>query len=1185
MHKLAKILIFVFICLLGDEGNANEFPLKSESSVIMRIDTATQLADFNNNGIPDIFEDFDGRGMPTVFRDFNGSGIPDFLEDFNGDGQPDALKTFSNTGIPIGLKDFTGNGIPDAFDYLNAIGIPRAFFDSNGDGIPDGFVDNNMNGISDAFEVFSVSSNPLITLDLNNNLVPDIFETGGSSVPFDSQAGTFGAMSVRVYEAANPSSIIRSDRIYFSGEFVIDWTDFLASSEEVGGVVFRVTGSPNSLVDFQHFDGFVDREVDSSLNISLSENGAHYIHLVPVLLTDASIDTSRKTVVRILRDSRAPFLRSPTHPRSDRSYLAQNINIEWLPFHLDSNSVLRYYFIWGDDPDAVPDKSSPSTTNLNRAFLFQPLGEYFFHLRAEDLSGNLSEVSRLKVMVGEPEFFTLSTSYVGQGRISPENVDIWRGEEASIQVVPADGFVIADLILNGDSIGIQAQVTIVDRGYDQHLKAVFERSRYLFELLVGQNGNVSPQVETVEHGADVTFTITPNTGYRVAEVLVDGVSVGAVESYTFENVTAPHTLSASFARRSYTINTTVRGNGTISRQNPSVLHGDNLTITFTAASGHEIDDVLVNGTSAGAKTSHTFSNVTSNQSLEVVFGQQRPPVAAVAANDIFLVQAGDFVTLDAGPSSDPRGGALLYYWREMQNNPVVGLISNRRQAQVQVRPWWPGVYHFELVVENSQGLQSAPLPVTVRVPGFVGKIFVSQTQRRALVSNATVTVDGQSVIATSNDDGEFVLPARDTWGVLTYRVSREGYLNFSQSGVPVVYSARPVEINLQAQSGNRWTGKIVDAVTQQGVSSATLDVMPGSGYTTLTQGGTGASRGDFNLENPPYGQHQVVISHPNYQPMVFNIRFPDQLSGRVIEIMPVTQQISRKLHGYVYAVGTSLPVGGVRIELEGVRDFNNQRLITTSRSDGYYEITGVPVGQYRLVATVNYDQRPDMTFKPYVSTITVLPGTDHEHNISMAGGVFGFYGSVVDANGRPIFGAQLVFDGVGDLIPGDHFAPMSTGTGDFLAPMSTGSDSRYRRPVLSSSSDETGFFSLQLPEGVRRIRVEAPGFATRWVEVPIEGHFRQNIVVSTASSAGAFHWSHSEFVADNERWNAIWGQFQLYDAPYIFSHHWRAWIYPHGESEQTGYYFHDMATGDWCWTTHAIYPHFYNFSQREWQSK
>jgi DMSO/TMAO reductase YedYZ molybdopterin-dependent catalytic subunit len=63
----------------------------------------------------------------------------------------------------------------------------------------------------------------------------------------------------------------------------------------------------------------------------------------------------------------------------------------------------------------------------------------------------------------------------------------------------------------------------------------------------GSNGTIDPCGEVeVSNGSSQTFTITPETGYRVEDVLVDGVSVGAVTSYTFENVTQDHTISASF---------------------------------------------------------------------------------------------------------------------------------------------------------------------------------------------------------------------------------------------------------------------------------------------------------------------------------------------------------------------------------------------------------------------------------------------------------------------------------------------------------------------------------------------------------------------------------------------------------------------------------------------------------------
>ena len=47
-------------------------------------------------------------------------------------------------------------------------------------------------------------------------------------------------------------------------------------------------------------------------------------------------------------------------------------------------------------------------------------------------------------------------------------------------------------------------------------------------------------------GADKTFQIVPNNGYKILDVKVDGVSVGAKTSYTFSKVSANHTITATF---------------------------------------------------------------------------------------------------------------------------------------------------------------------------------------------------------------------------------------------------------------------------------------------------------------------------------------------------------------------------------------------------------------------------------------------------------------------------------------------------------------------------------------------------------------------------------------------------------------------------------------------------------------
>ena len=74
-------------------------------------------------------------------------------------------------------------------------------------------------------------------------------------------------------------------------------------------------------------------------------------------------------------------------------------------------------------------------------------------------------------------------------------------------------------------------------------------SYYTIKATAGAGGSISPTGSvSVREGRDQTFTITPDKGYAVSNVKIDGKSIGAVKSYTFENVSRTHTIEVIFMK-------------------------------------------------------------------------------------------------------------------------------------------------------------------------------------------------------------------------------------------------------------------------------------------------------------------------------------------------------------------------------------------------------------------------------------------------------------------------------------------------------------------------------------------------------------------------------------------------------------------------------------------------------------
>jgi hypothetical protein len=257
--------------------------------------------------------------------------------------------------------------------------------------------------------------------------------------------------------------------------------------------------------------------------------------------------------------------------------------------------------------------------------------------------------------------FTISASVTtGGGTISPSgSVTVTQGENQRFDFTSNTGYEI-DQVLVDNSPNEVAKAN----GYytftnvtNNHtivisFKAIVIPTYTITASVTTDGGSISPNgTQTVNHGDDQQFDFTPNTGYEINQVLIDGVpdeTAKASGSYTFTNVTANHTIAVSFKVKQYTITVSIDGGGNIDPPNSVTLnHGNNQTFTFAPNFGYEINQVLIDGApneAAKANGSYTFTNVTANHTIAVSFKVKQYTIT---------------VSIDGGGNIDPPNSVTL----------------------------------------------------------------------------------------------------------------------------------------------------------------------------------------------------------------------------------------------------------------------------------------------------------------------------------------------------------------------------------------------------------------------------------------------------------------------------------------------------------------------------------------------
>jgi len=202
------------------------------------------------------------------------------------------------------------------------------------------------------------------------------------------------------------------------------------------------------------------------------------------------------------------------------------------------------------------------TVNSNGAFIYQPGAGYSgidtFTFKVND--GKVDSAPATVTITVKPvvtDKYTVNASAGPNGSISPSgSVEVSVGQSQTFTITPnSSGYVVEDVVVDNVSQGAITSYTFPTTTTGTHTISVTFKSApvniYTVNASAGPNGSISPSgTVEVNVGQTQTFTITPDTanGYVVDAVLVDGVSKGAVTSYTFPATTTAgtHTIVATF---------------------------------------------------------------------------------------------------------------------------------------------------------------------------------------------------------------------------------------------------------------------------------------------------------------------------------------------------------------------------------------------------------------------------------------------------------------------------------------------------------------------------------------------------------------------------------------------------------------------------------------------------------------
>jgi len=471
------------------------------------------------------------------------------------------------------------------------------------------------------------------------------------------------------------------------------------------------------------------------------------------------------------------------------------------------------------DPASLLIVSSPASgtvqLNPNHTITFFPsnpftVGSVTFTYTVANNFGAVSLPGTVTVTILNT--FTIASAAAPNGSITPAGpTSVLSNTNQTYTITPNAGFTVANLVVDGTVLPGATSYTFTDVTADHYINAYFANQTFTVTAAAGANGTITPAgAAAANYGAASSFAITPAAGFQIENLVVDGVTLPAVSSYTFTNITGDHTISANFApAAALTITATAAPNGTISPEGTSSAQpGASQTFAITPNAGFQIANLVVDGVTLPAASSYTFTSITGNHTISAAFSNNFTLTASAGPNGSIS---------PAGAATVTGGTNQTYTITPNAGYVVASLVVDGVTL--------PGAasYAFTNIAANHSISASFALPPTISAAaGPNGSISPAGTTSPTYGGSQSYTVTPNAGFIVTNlvVDG-VTLPGSATYTFTN--VTSDHYIN-------AYFSPLPASVNISAAAGPDGTISPAGATAVAGGADQTYTITPDNGF-------------------------------------------------------------------------------------------------------------------------------------------------------------------------------------------------------------------------------------------------------------------------------------------------------------------------------------------------------------------